>query len=198
MSNAEPHSSSPKSAQAGLDTPFSPHTPQHRSARAGPLTPPTPLRTAAIKEKYPNAPELLLALVIASIEDDVCTSADDVKRRLSDLVDNVFEHDRDTSPTPNQSSQPPLRVKETIAVQVPKFVDFLYKDYKKRVGPHGNSTGQSPKKKRKKNAGSQDPSSFSEEDENESLYPEGNPLWAILLINHRRRFPKYPGSGGKL
>ena len=173
MSNAEPYSSSPKSAQAGLDTPFSPHTPQHHSARAGP---PTPLRTAAIKQQYPNAPELLLALVIASIEDDdVCTSADDVKQRLSDLVDSVFEHDRDTSPTPHQSSQPTLRVKETIAVQVPKFVDFLYKDYKKRVGPHGNSTGQSPKKKRKTNAGS-DPSSFSEEEnENESLYPEGNP-----------------------
>ena len=175
MLNAEPHSPSPKSAQAGLDTPFSPHTPQHHSARAGPLTPPTPLHTTAIKQKYPNAPELLLALVIASIEDDVCTSADDVKRRLSDLVDSVFEHDRDTSPTPHQSSQPTLRVKETIAAQVPKFVDFLYKDYKKRVGPHGNSTGQSPKKKRKTNAGS-DPSSFSEEEnENESLYPEGNP-----------------------
>ena len=181
MSNAEPYPSPPKSAQAGLDTPFSP----------GPPIAPIPLHTAAITQKYPNAPELLLALVIASIEDDVCTSADDVKRRLSDIVDNVFECDNDTSPTPHQSSQPAIRVKETIAAQVPRFVDFLYKDYKKRVG-------QSPKKKRKTNAGSQDPTSFSEEDENDLLSAEGNPWGAILLIDHRQPFSRYLGSGRSL
>ena len=177
MLNTPPHSSSPKPAQAGLDTPFSPNTPQHHGApvRVVSATPQTPLRSDVINQKYPNAPELLLALIIGSIEEDICASVDEVKRRLSDLVDSIFERDCDASPTPHQSSQPTLRVKQTIAAQVPKFVDFLYKDYKKRVGPRGSSTGQPPGKKRKTNGGAHEPASFSEEDENDSLDLDGNP-----------------------
>jgi hypothetical protein len=125
-----------------------------------------------MKQQYPNAPELLLALVIDSMEEGGCTSSDDIKRRLSELVDNVFEHGAQASPTPAQLTQPNLRVKETIVAQVPKFLDFLHKDYKKRAG---NSKSQSPKKKRKVNTGSVDPASFSDEDdEDESMYFEGN------------------------
>lgn len=177
MLNAQPQLSSPKPVQPELDTPFSPHTPQHHSDRSA--APQIPLHNDAINQKYPNAPELLLALVIASIEEDVCASLDKVKRRLSDLVDSVVECDSNTSPTLHQSSQPTLRVKETIATQVPKFVDFLYKDYKKRVGPRGSSMGQPSEKKRKTKGGGRDPASFSEEDENDSLDPEGSPVGNI-------------------
>lgn len=123
--------------------------------------PESPLRTAAMRQKYPNAAELLLSLVIDPIEEDGCTSSDGIKKRLSDLVDNVFEHEQETSPTPAQFTLPTLRVKETIVAQVPEFVEGLYKDYKRRLRRAGE---QPPKKKRKMNGGSLDPASFSDED----------------------------------
>jgi len=174
-----PPSSPPKSPQAGLGTPFSPETPPRRQTRVRiPPTPQTPLRTAAIKKKYPNASELLLALIIDSIKEDECTSSDGIKQKLSELVDNVFEHDRETSRTLVQSTQPTLRVKETIVAQVPEFVNYLSKDYKKRGGSLGNSKDRSPKKKRKTNDGRLDPTSFSDEDDEDSefMYSEGKSI----------------------
>ena len=117
-----------------------------------------------MKQQYPNAAELLLSLVIDSIVSDECTSSDGIKQRLSELVDNVFEPGTPTSPTPPQSTRPAqtLRVNETLVAQVPKFLDFLNKENKKRTG---KSRDQAPKKRRKKNDGSLDPTSFSDEDE---------------------------------
>ena len=166
MSSAQPKKSQPTAPLMRNLTPSTPQSP-HLTCTF-PTTPGTPMRSEDIKNQFPDQSELLLAMTVESL-DDCSASRSDIKRKLNDMLDRIVEAEGYGSPTPGGEENSPVRVRKSLVLRVPRYVEYLRKGFKKRTIPRGSDCGESPKKKRKNIALAVDPTNFEEESDPDDI-----------------------------